>query len=114
LPLAAKADSSGSLRHQALRPPGDEIGNLRLVMDGAGDGSPQAGKIPVYEIDSSVEQYLERDRPALPPELVQMLEQRGHDVQRQQQYIPVQLDDGRQIIVPIDGYQITPVGRRVY
>jgi hypothetical protein len=101
---------SGGIRHQALRP----IGNLRLVMDGAGDETQQAGRVPVYEVDQGIEQYLQDDNPALAPELVKLLEQRGHDVQRQQQFIPVQLDDGRQIIVPVEGYQITPVGRRVY
>lgn len=111
-PLAANANPSspGDVHHQALRP----IGNLRLVMDGASDETTQAGKVPVYEIDQGIEQYLQNDAPALTPELVQMLEQRGHAVQRQQQYIPVQLDDGRQIIVPVEGYQITPVGRRTY
>ena len=101
---------SAGVRHQALRP----IGNLRLVMDGAGDESPQAGRVPVYEVDQGIEQYLQDDQPALAPELVKLLEQRGHNVERQQQYIPVQLDDGRQIIVPVEGYQITPAGRRVY
>jgi hypothetical protein len=115
-PLAANADLNpgGGSRHQTFRPPGNEIGNLRLVMDGAGDESSQAGRVPVYEIEGGLEQFLQEDRPTLAPELVQMLEQRGHSVQRQKQYIPVQLDDGRQIIVPFEGYQITPVGRRVY
>jgi len=111
-PLAENAGTqpSGGVRHQALRP----IGNLRLVMDGAGDESPQAGRVPVYEVDQGIEQYLQNDHPALAPDVVRLLEQRGHDIQRQQQYIPVELDDGRQIIVPVEGYQITPVGRRVY
>jgi hypothetical protein len=114
-PLAANAGAqSGGVRHQALRPTGKEIGNLRLVMDGAGDESPQAGRVPVYEVEQGIEQYLQDEQPALAPELVKLLEQRGHGVQRQQQYIPVELDDGRQIIVPVEGYQITPVGRRVY
>jgi hypothetical protein len=111
-PLAANTNqpAAGGDRHRALRP----IGGLRLVMDGAANETPQAGRVPVYEIEGSLEQYLRSDQPALAPELVQMLERRGHDVQRQQQYIPVQLDDGRQVIVPVDGYQITPVNRRVY
>lgn len=111
-PLAANTNQPaiGGERHQTLRP----IGDLRLVMDGAESEAPQTGRVPIYEIEGGVEQFLQSDRPALAPEIVQMLQQRGHDVQRQQQYIPVQLDDGRQIIVPVEGYQITPVSRRVY
>jgi hypothetical protein len=112
-PLAANTSQPdvGGDRHQTLRP----IGGLRLVMDGAESEMPQAGRVPIYEVEGGLEQYLQSDQvQALAPELVKMLEQRGHDVQRQQQYIPVQLDDGRQIIVPVEGYQITPVNRRVY
>ena len=112
-PLSANSNSQPGVRHETLRPSGNLIGNLRLVMDGAGDES-QAGKVPVYETDSGWEQFLQADQPTLAPELVQMLERRGHSVQSQKQYIPVELDDGRQIIVPFEGYQITPVGRRVY
>jgi len=96
-------------RHQSLRP----IGNVRLVMDGqSGDGS-QAGELPVYE-GEDLDQLLRQQQPALAPELVDLLRQRGHSVEQQRQLVPVQLDDGRQLVVPIEGYQITPVRHRSY
>lgn len=100
----------GSMRHEALKP----IGNLRLVMDGLDDEGSQSGQVPVYEVEQGLEQFLTQAPSALAPELVELLQERGHDVQMQQQYMLVELDDGRQVIVPVEGYQITPVGRRAY
>jgi hypothetical protein len=88
-----------------------EVGNVRLVVDSA-DGDREAGQVPVYEVGDGLEQLLAADRPVLAPELIELLRQRGYDVQRQQQFFPAPLDDGRQIIVPVEGYQITPVSRR--
>lgn len=101
-PSGERADQSGPR----------EIGNLRLVMEGLETEGRDAGHVPVYEVLGDVDQLLANDRPALAPELVELLRQRGYDVRREQRYFPAPLDDGRQIIVPVEGYQITPVGRR--
>jgi hypothetical protein len=106
----AGSPPAAGLRYPAPR----SIGSLRLVMDGGDEESSQIGQLPIYEVEPGLDQFLHDDRPALAPELVRLLEQRGHTVQREQQYIPVALDDGRQVIVPVESYQITPVGRRVY
>jgi len=92
-------------RHEVLRP----VGNLRLVMDGPSGETTQAGQVPVYEVDQNLDQFLSRGQPALDAELIDYLRQHGYDVRHEEQYFPAPLDDGRQIIVPVDGYQITPV-----
>ena len=89
-------------------------GNVRLVMDGPGGGSAETGDVPVYDVGTDLEGFLGRERPALPAELVELLRQRGHEVVRQEQYVPAQLDDGRQVIVPVERYLITPVSQRAY
>jgi hypothetical protein len=94
--------------HQVLRP----VGNLRLVMDGPAGESTDAGQVPVYETGGDIEQYLGAESPALAPETIEWLRQQGYDVRHEQQFFPAPTDDGRQIIVPVDGYQITPVSRR--
>src|SRR5439155_7237408 len=99
--------SQPGVPHQTLRP----IGNLHLVMDGASGEKLQAGQVPVYELGQELEQFLSANQPALGPEVIELLRQHGYDVQHEQQYFPASLDDGRQIIVPVDGYQITPVSR---
>jgi hypothetical protein len=108
-PLTQPRDNAttGS-RHEVLRP----VGNIRLVMDGPAGEPTQAGQVPVYEVGQDVEQYLNAEQPVLEPEVIDLLRRHGYDVQHEQQYFPAPLEDGRQIIVPVDGYQITPVGRR--
>jgi hypothetical protein len=101
---------SDDLRHQTLRP----IGNVRLVTDGPGGEPLPAGEVPVYDVGQDLERYLSQDTPALAPELVELLRQRGHGVQHARQYVPIRLEDGRQIVVPLDGYQITPVRGPAY
>jgi hypothetical protein len=95
-------------RHEVFRP----IGNLRLVMDGADGSATEAGQVPVYEVGSDWQRALAADQPALAPELIDLLRQRGYEVKHEQQFLPAPLEDGRQIIVPVEGYQITPVGMR--
>jgi hypothetical protein len=58
--------------------------------------------------------WLRADLPAIPTEWVRELERRGHRIEREQQYVPLLLEDGRQVIVPVEGYQITPAARRPY
>ena len=89
-----------------------EVGSVQLVMDGPGGTATAAGQVPVYEVGQDLEQYLSAEQPTLGPELIELLRQQGYDVEHQQQYFPAPLTDGRQIIVPVDGYRITPVSRR--
>jgi hypothetical protein len=95
-------------RHDAFKP----VANVRLVVDGPGGDSTSVGEVPMYELPGSVEQWLVNQRPALSREVLQTLKDRGHQVERNLEYVPVQLEDGRQGIVPVEGYQIGP--RPVY
>jgi hypothetical protein len=97
--------SDGS-RYQVLRP----VGNVNLVVEGH-DGAGSTGQVPVYEVGADFEQVLARDQAALGPELIDVFQQIGYDVRHEQQYVPAPLDDGRQVIVPVHGYEIRPVSR---
>jgi hypothetical protein len=88
------------------------IGDLTLVMDGPAGETTRAGQVPVYEVGQNLEEFLSADRPGLGPELIELLRQQGYEVEHEEQLFPAALDDGRQMIVPVDGYKITPVGRR--
>jgi hypothetical protein len=105
-----QGDDPMAVRDQAFRP----VGSVRLVMDDPDGGTSRTGDVPVYEVERDLEQFLSQEPPALPKELVDLLQQRGHAVERHEQYVPFELDDGRQMIVPVERYQITPVSRRSY
>lgn len=107
---APGTNSSNQPRHESFKP----IGNVRLVVDGPGGDSTAVGDVPIYDMAEPMEQWLANERPALSPEVLQTLESRGHSVERQVEYVPVLLDDGRQGIVPIERYQIRPATQRPY
>jgi hypothetical protein len=94
--------------HATWRP----VGNVQLVLEG--DPS-QTGRVPVYEVESASDEALDEllasQRPAIGADVMQVLKQHGFNVEHEKQYLPTPLDDGRQMIVPVDGYRITPVGR---
>jgi hypothetical protein len=95
---------------QSLR----NIGNLQLVVD---SGQPdETRQVPVYEagqnLDAALTSSFQGSAPPIGPELIDLLRGHGYDVRHEQQYVPATLDDGRQMIVPLEGYQITPVSRR--
>jgi hypothetical protein len=102
------ANAGNPPRRESFKP----IGNVQLVVDGPGGDSTAVGDVPIY--DGPMEQWLANERPALSPEVLRTLEDRGHNVERQVEYVPVLLDDGRQVIVPIERYQIRPAYERPY
>jgi hypothetical protein len=89
------------------------LGNVQLAVNRTGSEEPQFVNVPVYEPEAATE-MLRVSRPALPDDLVEALEADGHRVNRQRQLVPVQLGDGRQMIVPVEGYRIVPVSRPSY
>lgn len=97
-------------RIQSFKP----IGNLQFVVNGPGESSTPIGDVPFYEYPGSADEWLNDQKPALSPEVLQTLEDRGHRIERQIEYVPVLLDDGRQVIVPIERYQIRPAQQRPY
>jgi len=91
------------------------VGNARLVFDGPGGTQSPGGEVQIYEVpDDASSNWLTQPEPALSLELINELKRRGHRVERQEQYVPVSLEDGREGMIPVESYQITPVSRRAY
>lgn len=76
------------------------------------DGSPV--QLPVYEPSPEANPFLTSSESSVPPEVIRALRSRGHDVQQQRRLWPVDLGDGRQIIVPVDQVDVQYVGNRAY
>lgn len=91
------------------------IGHARLVIDGPGGTQSPAGDVPIVEMPAGAsDEWLKEHDPVLPVGLINELKRRGHRVERVQQYVPVSLEDGREGVIPVESYQITPVSRRAY
>lgn len=91
----------------------EPLGKVQLAVKRGADEEPTLLDVPVYD-EASASQLLINARPALPEDLVQALEAEGHLVDLQRQFLPVPLDDGRQMMLPVEGYRIVPVSRPSY
>lgn len=86
------------------------VGDLQLIVD-SDEQMPFRGQVPVFEIQENLDEILAREEAALSPELVDVFRRFGYEVRHEQQFVPAPLDDGRQVIVPVQGYEIRPVSR---
>jgi hypothetical protein len=89
------------------------LGRVQLAVNRGAGEEPTMVDVPVYD-EASASQLLINSRPALPEDLVQALEADGHQVDLQREFLPVPLDDGRQMMLPVEGYRIVPVSRPSY
>jgi len=87
--------------------PGGPVGSVTLVID-RGDG-PQRVRVPIYPYHDGLEQPLVQ-QPAIPAEVLRALQRAGHRVRQRRQLVPVDLDDGQRLVVPMDDIEILPVG----
>jgi hypothetical protein len=81
------------------------LGRLRLATD---EGSIE---VPYYSLQDGA-QYLLEDQDAMAASVIESLERAGHRVERSPMVMPVDLDNGAQVYVPVDNYRITPVSNR--
>lgn len=83
-----------------------QIGNVRLVVNGPDDTATVAGELPVYNLSEETAGLVSDE--AFPDWAIEELKRRGHQINRTRELVPVEMEDGRQLIVPIESYQIRP------
>jgi len=88
--------------------------NVQLVVDGGPNEADEVVEVPLVEADRLNEALFGQWSQSLPPEVMQMLERSGHQVVRERRLVPVDLRDGRRVVVPMDQVEIRPVSVRGY
>ena len=81
------------------------------VGSGGGAGSI---RLPAVERESIDEAWLRDFPPAVPADVLQAFERSGHQVRHLRRLLPVPLNDGRQLVVPVDQFEFRYVGDRAY
>lgn len=94
--------------------PNQPLGNMKLVVNRGEGLNPAEIDVPVYDANSPQASTIASSPPAIPDSLIRAMELRGHHIQRQEDYLPVQLEDGRQVVFPVEEYRFTPVSRKSY
>jgi hypothetical protein len=73
-------------------------------------GGQEAIELPAVERDSIDEAWLRNLPAAMPADVLQALERTGHRVQQHRDLVPVEMNDGRRLVVPVDRVEIHYVG----
>jgi hypothetical protein len=104
---AASADSAGPVA------PGIWQTVALPVGDGA-RGGEESAPLPARVADHLDPQWLESFPPAMPRDVISALRESGHEVQQQRQLVPLPLQDGRRLLVPVDQVEVRYVGNSAY
>lgn len=91
----------------------EPLGKVQLVVNRTDGEESETVELPVWTDEAATEKLL-NSRPALPEDLIHELEAKGHQVVYQRQLVPVPVNDGQQMIVPVEGYRILPKRRPSY
>jgi hypothetical protein len=84
----------------------------RMVTVAAPAGSPV--RVPAVERENIDPQWLKNMPPAIPDDVRQAFNRTGHQVEQQRELVPVPLQDGRQLVVPVDQVKVHYVGDGPY
>src|SRR5262249_5794493 len=88
--------------------------NLRLVVNSRDGGGANVVEVPGVDSSRMNEALFGDWSQNVPPEMKRLPDQPGPQVVRQRQLVPVELRDGRRVVVPVDQVQITPVGAKQF
>lgn len=120
--MIAKQELIDQLRQEAMSrdaapatpmPSRGAAGQVRLVVDGP-NGMSDEIELPVVEGSAADANFLQSPPAALPLEVQRALERMGARVQQQRELVPLRMQDGRRLIVPVDKVEVHPVGNRAY
>lgn len=79
-----------------------------------GQAGNRSIRVPAMQRDQIDENWLRSMPQAMPAEVLQALERTGHRVTESRQLLPVPLEDGRRMVVPVDQVDVHYVGNKAY
>jgi hypothetical protein len=108
---AASSPRPRLARDEANRPADRSRPPATLRIELGGDGRPV--DVPIFEADAVDPSWLAEAPSVIPPEVRRALERSGHMVRQRRELVPIQLEDGRHVIVPVDHAELHYVGRPI-
>ena len=86
--------------------------NVTLVVGGDAANAERI-ELPVVHYGDVGDGYFRLEHSAVPPEFREMLERHGQ-LRRTQSYLPLEMDNGQRVVVPVEEVCIVPVSRPPY
>jgi len=75
------------------------------------DGSGEPVRLPAVERETVDPDWLQGRPTAMPEDVLQALQQSGHRIRQHRRWLPLRMNDGRQLIVPVEQVDVQYVGR---
>lgn len=91
---------------------GRGVENMQLVVAPGPNGERRVVDLPLIEAEHDSADLFSHAGGQLPADVVKILEQNGNRVVRQQRFMPVKLNDGRTVVVPVEQVEIRPLGNQ--
>jgi hypothetical protein len=86
-----------------------------VTVSATSDGRPHTlVNVPAVERDHFDGQWLRNLPPAIPDDVMQALTRTGHQVQQRRELVPVPMQDGRQLVMPVDHVDVNYLGDGPY
>ena len=88
----------------------------QMVSFPVSNGSNEAKtiRLPAIERDTIDEEWLDNLPQGMPPDVVRAIEDSGHRIRSQRRLLPLRMDDGRRLVVPVDQVELHYVGSPAY
>lgn len=90
--------------------PADRWEMVTLASDGQA-GAEETIRLPAVQRDAIDPKWFEKLPGAIPQDVLQAFQRTGHEVQQHRELVPVQMQDGRRLVVPVDKVEVHYVGR---
>jgi hypothetical protein len=71
-------------------------------------------RVPAAERNNIDQQWLQNLPPAMPEDVLQAFNRTGHQIQQHRELVPIPLNDGRQMVVPVDQVDVHYTGNTTY
>jgi len=106
-PTETRHPGDGALRGSL----GDAAAPWRMVTLTGPDASAEPIQLPAMERNRIDDAWLGSLPAAVPPDVLRALERTGHSVRQSRRLMPVPLEDGRRLVVPVDQVEVQPAAR---
>jgi len=92
----------------------DDAWRLVSVPVGMGPDGTESIQVPARPRDRIDEQWMDRFAPTIPAELLEALKRQGRELRWSRQLVPFRMEDGQQLVVPLEQVELHYVGNPVY
>ena len=112
MPAVATQDTDAEGASNAGLPPPWEMVTLSVPEAGKPEG--RSIRLPAIERQRVDESWFDALPKAVSPAVLQALRRSGHEVRQRRELLPVPMNDGRQLIVPVDQVDVRYVGAKAF